>query len=176
MDSTSSARPRSAVSKTLLIGNATDWTLLTGHGHVLVEITRNPEARIRDIAAGAGLTERAVQHIVADLEAAGYLTRTRTGRRTTYKVDPEKLFRHSPRKDTGSDRSSTCSPRLATFATPRNRSRIMTRQARPTTEMNRLSTVLKLSCAGLGCYGEAGGRWKVSCPGSHFRQPGCRGQ
>jgi hypothetical protein len=70
------------------------WTLLTGHGHVLVEIARNPEARIRDIAAVAGLTERAVQAIVADLEAAGYLTRTRTGRRTVYKVDPNKWFRH----------------------------------------------------------------------------------
>jgi DNA-binding IclR family transcriptional regulator len=70
------------------------WTLLTGHGHVLVEIARDPEARIRDIAAVAGLTERAVQAIVADLEAAGYITRTRTGRRTVYKVDPDKLFRH----------------------------------------------------------------------------------
>jgi hypothetical protein len=70
------------------------WTLLTGHGHVLVEITRNPEARIRDIAAVAGLTERAVQAIVADLEAAGYLTRTRTGRRTVYTVDPDRVFRH----------------------------------------------------------------------------------
>ena len=70
------------------------WTLLTGHGHVLVEITRNPDARIRDIAAVAGLTERAVQAIVADLEAAGYLTRTRTGRRSVYSVNPDKLFRH----------------------------------------------------------------------------------
>ncbi|MGH3255746.1 MAG: MarR family transcriptional regulator [Streptosporangiaceae bacterium] len=71
------------------------WTLLTGHGHVLVEIARNPEARIRDISAAAGLTERAVQAIVADLEAAGYLTRTRTGRRTVYTVNPDSLFRHS---------------------------------------------------------------------------------
>ena len=71
------------------------WTLLTGHGHVLVEIARNPDARIRDIAAVAGLTERAVQAIVADLEAAGYLSRTRTGRRTVYSVNPDKLFRHS---------------------------------------------------------------------------------
>ena len=70
------------------------WTLLTGHGHVLVEIARNPDARIRDIAAVAGLTERAVQAIVADLEAAGYLTRTRTGRRTAYTVDPDMIFRH----------------------------------------------------------------------------------
>jgi hypothetical protein len=70
------------------------WTLLTGHGHVLVEIARSPYARIRDIAAVAGLTERAVQAIVADLEAAGYLTRTRTGRRTAYTVDPDMIFRH----------------------------------------------------------------------------------
>ena len=48
------------------------WTLLTGHGHVLVEIARNPHARIRDISPVVGLTERTVQVIVADLEAAGY--------------------------------------------------------------------------------------------------------
>jgi MarR family len=71
------------------------WTLLTGHGHVLVEIARNPEARIRDISAAAGLTERSVQAIVADLEAAGYLTRARIGRRTVYTVNPDSLFRHS---------------------------------------------------------------------------------
>jgi DNA-binding IclR family transcriptional regulator len=71
------------------------WTLLTGHGHVLVEVARDPEARIRDISAVVGLTERTVQAIVADLEAAGYLTRTRTGRRTRYTVNPDSLFRHS---------------------------------------------------------------------------------
>ena len=71
------------------------WTLLTGHGHVLVEIARSPTARIRDIAAVVGLTERTVQVIVADLEAAGYLTRTRTGRRTLYSVNRDHLFRHS---------------------------------------------------------------------------------
>jgi DNA-binding MarR family transcriptional regulator len=72
-----------------------NWTLLTGHGHVLVEIARNPEARIRDISAAVGLTDRSVQAIVADLEAAGYLTRTRTGRRTKYTVNHDSLFRHS---------------------------------------------------------------------------------
>ena len=70
------------------------WTLLTGHGHVLVEIARNPEARIRDIADAAGITERTTQAIVADLEAAGYITRTRTGRRTRYSVNPDSIFRH----------------------------------------------------------------------------------
>jgi hypothetical protein len=71
------------------------WTLLTGHGHVLVEIARNPRARIRDIAAAAGITERTAQAIVTDLEAAGYITRARTGRRTRYTVNPDRQFRHS---------------------------------------------------------------------------------
>ena len=71
------------------------WTLLTGHGHVLVEIARHPEARMRDISATVGLTERTVQAIIADLEAAGYLTRGRTGRRNRYTIDPDSLFRHT---------------------------------------------------------------------------------
>src|SRR6266487_1386416 len=75
--------------------NGGAWTLLTGHGHVLVEIARNPQARIRDISPVVGLTERSVQAIVADLEAAGYLTRTRTGRRVVYTVNRDSLFRHS---------------------------------------------------------------------------------
>jgi MarR family len=70
------------------------WTLLTGHGHVLVEIARNPQARIRDIAAAAGITERTAQAIVADLEEADYITRTRVGRRTRYSVNPDSSFRH----------------------------------------------------------------------------------
>src|SRR5215831_1052794 len=71
------------------------WTLLTGHGHVLVEIARNPDARIRDISPIVDLTERTVQAIVADLEAAGYLSRHRIGRRTRYSVNPDNPFRHS---------------------------------------------------------------------------------
>ena len=74
------------------------WTLLTGHGRVLVEVAGNPEARIRDISSVVGLTERTVQAIVADLEAAGYLIRTRTGRRTHYTVNPDSQFRHSAQK------------------------------------------------------------------------------
>jgi DNA-binding Lrp family transcriptional regulator len=70
------------------------WTLLTGHGHVLVEIARNPEARIRDISSVVGLTERTVQAIVADLEAEGYITRARVGRRTRYTVNRGTPFRH----------------------------------------------------------------------------------
>jgi DNA-binding Lrp family transcriptional regulator len=61
---------------------------------VLVEIARHPGARIRDISAMAGLTERTVQAMVADLEAAGYLTRTRTGLRTGYTINHDGVFRH----------------------------------------------------------------------------------
>ena len=71
------------------------WTLLTGHGHVLVEIARTPWARIRDIAAAAGITERTAQAIVADLETSGYITRSRIGRRTRYSVNRDSMFRHS---------------------------------------------------------------------------------
>jgi hypothetical protein len=75
--------------------SASRWTLLTGHGHVLVEIARNPKARLRDISPIVGLTERSVQAIVADLEAEGYLTRARVGRRTHYSVNHDSPFRHS---------------------------------------------------------------------------------
>ena len=59
-----------------------------------MEIARNTRARIEDIAAAVGLTERIVQAIIADLEAAGYLTRTRVGRRTVYTIHPDRPFRH----------------------------------------------------------------------------------
>jgi len=71
-----------------------NWTLLTGHGHVLVAIARNPEARVRDIGDDAGLTERTTAAIIADLEAAGYLSRERVGRRTHYQLHLDVPFRH----------------------------------------------------------------------------------
>lgn len=55
--------------------------------------------RLRDVAARIGITERAVQSIVADLEAAGYLTRTRVGRRNRYTIDPTVALRHPSEAD-----------------------------------------------------------------------------
>jgi DNA-binding MarR family transcriptional regulator len=75
--------------------DTTRWTFLTNHARVLLEIARDPDVRLRDVAATAHITERAAQGIVADLEAAGYLTRTRVGRRNRYRVDPSGRFRHS---------------------------------------------------------------------------------
>jgi hypothetical protein len=75
------------------------WTFLTNHAHVLVSIARDPTARLRDVAAEIGITERAAQAIVADLEAAGYLRRSRVGRRNHYTVNPAGHFRHPAEAD-----------------------------------------------------------------------------
>ncbi|MFI8258641.1 helix-turn-helix transcriptional regulator [Streptomyces filamentosus] len=77
-------------------GDHSGWTLLTNHARVLLSIARDPGARLRDVAAECGITERTVQGIVSDLEAAGCLTRTRAadGRRNQYRIDTASPFRH----------------------------------------------------------------------------------
>lgn len=71
-----------------------EWTFLTNHAHVLLALARDPQCRLRDVAALVGITERSVQAIVADLEAEGYLTRIRVGRRNVYRLHPNRRFRH----------------------------------------------------------------------------------
>ena len=71
------------------------WTFLTNHSHVIICLWRDPTMRLRDIAVLVGITERAVQRIVADLEEAGVLTRSREGRRNTYEIHPELPLRHA---------------------------------------------------------------------------------
>jgi DNA-binding IclR family transcriptional regulator len=70
------------------------WTFLTNHARVLAAVARDPGIRVRDIAAACLLTERAVGMILTDLEEAGYLTRTRVGRRNVYRVTPGTVLRH----------------------------------------------------------------------------------
>jgi hypothetical protein len=70
------------------------WTFLTNHAHVLVCIAEEPNIRGRDIATRVGLTERAVQAIIGDLVAAGYILRCREGRRNRYSVNPDGPMRH----------------------------------------------------------------------------------
>jgi hypothetical protein len=84
------------MAETRTAGTRTDgsWTLLTAHGRTLVEIARNPESRMIDIAGVVGVTERTAQAIVADLEDAGYLSHKRVGRRNHYTVNPSHSFRH----------------------------------------------------------------------------------
>ena len=70
------------------------WTFLTNHGHVLLAIARNPDSRMREIAASVGITERAAQRIVGELVDEGYVTRRRVGRRNEYTVNPKTPLRH----------------------------------------------------------------------------------
>ena len=70
------------------------WTFLTNHAHVLLCIAREPETRMRDVAHLVGITERAVQRIVADLEEAEYIERSRHGRRNRYEVRTDLPLRH----------------------------------------------------------------------------------
>src|SRR5687767_14405422 len=62
------------------------WRFVTNHAHVLEYIATDPSARLRDIATRVEITERTAAQIVNDLEQAGYLTKTRNGRRNTYEV------------------------------------------------------------------------------------------
>ena len=70
------------------------WTFLTNHAHVLLCIAADPKIRIREIAALVGITERAAQRIVAELEAEGYITHERVGLRNHYEVHGEQPLRH----------------------------------------------------------------------------------
>ena len=70
------------------------WTFLTNHAHVLLCLARDPQMRMRDVALEVDVTERAVQRIVAELEAEGYLRREREGRRNRYRVRRDLQLRH----------------------------------------------------------------------------------
>lgn len=70
------------------------WTFLSNHGHVLVCIVRDPNVRVREIAQAVGVTERAVQRILRELEEASVIVRTRQGRRTHYEVNEGVPLRH----------------------------------------------------------------------------------
>ena len=75
------------------------WTFLTNHARVLIMIARDSGIRLRDVAAACGITERTAQAVVADLEAGGYLTHVREGRRNRYEVATGTRFRHAAEAD-----------------------------------------------------------------------------
>lgn len=73
---------------------ADGWTFFTNHAHVLFCISQDPDIRLRDVATQVGITERAAQRIVAELEEGGYLTHERVGRRNSYQVMRDEHLRH----------------------------------------------------------------------------------
>lgn len=74
---------------------AKSWTFLSNHAHVLICLAVAPEMRLREIAARVGITDRAVQTILVDLEAEGLLTRKREGRCNRYALHLDQPLRHA---------------------------------------------------------------------------------
>ena len=70
------------------------WTFLTNHAHVLFVLAQAPDLRIRDVASRVGITERAAQRMITDLEHAGYLSIERVGRRNRYHLMAKRPLRH----------------------------------------------------------------------------------
>lgn len=71
------------------------WTFFTNHAHVLFCISEDPDITLREVSMRVGITERATQRIVAELEEGGYLTHERRGRRNHYEVLVDAPLRHS---------------------------------------------------------------------------------
>jgi DeoR/GlpR family transcriptional regulator of sugar metabolism len=76
-----------------------EWKFVTNHALVLCLIAQQPRITAREIAATVGITEKTTRNIINDLEADGYVDKTREGRRIRYSVDPEMPLRHEMNED-----------------------------------------------------------------------------
>ena len=70
------------------------WTFLSNHAHVLILLHRDPDLVLREVALHVGITERAVQRIIHDLEEEGFIEREKVGRRNRYRVRENRPLRH----------------------------------------------------------------------------------
>jgi len=70
------------------------WTFLTNHAHVLAALHLDPEKVLREVAIQVGITERAVQRIIQDLEEGGFIQRERVGRQNHYRILSGQPLRH----------------------------------------------------------------------------------
>jgi DNA-binding Lrp family transcriptional regulator len=71
-----------------------NWTFFTNHSHVLFFLAFHPNLPLRDVANAVGITERAVQRIVKDLEESKVLIKEKVGRQNTYKINLEHKLHH----------------------------------------------------------------------------------
>lgn len=74
--------------------SARGWTFLTNHAHVLLCLGRGESLTARELGLRIGITERAVQVILADLTDGGYLLKEKQGRRNLYTVNQDGRLRH----------------------------------------------------------------------------------
>lgn len=75
------------------------WKFLTNHALVLCLIGQQPRITAREISSMVGITEKATRNIINDLEAGGYLTKKREGRRIKYRIDPDLPLRSETQQD-----------------------------------------------------------------------------
>ena len=66
----------------------TEWSFITNHGLVLAAIARHPRSTARELGDDVGITERTAHKIIMDLEEAGYITKTKVGRKNKYTIHP----------------------------------------------------------------------------------------
>jgi DNA-binding MarR family transcriptional regulator len=74
--------------------SSSSWTFLSNYAHVLICLHRNPEMRLRDVADLVGITERAVQKIIKDLEESDVINKKKEGRRNIYSINKKEKMRH----------------------------------------------------------------------------------
>ena len=75
--------------------NNKKWNVLSNHGLVLICLENYNDYPMRLIARVVGITERAVQRIISDLEHSGYIEREKIGRKNKYKILKDRPLRHS---------------------------------------------------------------------------------
>jgi len=75
------------------------WKFVTNHALVLCLIAQQTRITARDISATIGITEKATRNIINDLEADGYVTKKREGRRIRYRINPDLPMRHEIQED-----------------------------------------------------------------------------
>lgn len=71
------------------------WTFLSNHGHVIVQLAKNPDIKLSELAAVIGVTERHISKVINDLREAGYVEVIKSGRTNTYRVLVDMPLRHS---------------------------------------------------------------------------------
>ena len=76
------------------------WAFLTNHALVLSVLAKHSRITGRELSAAVGITERAARKIIADLEAEGYITKKKEGRRIRYRINPDLPMRHETYQDT----------------------------------------------------------------------------
>lgn len=88
------SRQKTVESRTVQEQSHARWTFLTNHSHVLILLSRNPNMVLRQVAIEVGITERAVQRIIADLEESEVIRKEKVGRQNHYFILGDQPLRH----------------------------------------------------------------------------------